>query len=464
MGDYLLWYAKKRDRLKSKPLYEEQDTDLAKMGGIWLLNQNGDYRGVSKKEFETSKPIPNCRIYVPDNLQSQGSANEPQPYVYNKKKYEPGANNHWKPNYPTGLDRLSKAGRLHEAKSSIRYRRFIDDFPLQARGNLWTDTLTGSFTEAKQYVVQTNPKVIERCLLLTTDPGDLVLDPTCGSGTTAYVAEKWGRRWITCDTSRIAVTLTKQRLMTASYDYFTLRHAPEGLRGGFSYKSVPHIMLKSIANNPDIDSIYDDFHPIIEAALSNLNASLKGTSEFAPIRGARKGKKIKVGSGEPMMEWEVPATWPEEWPDQTKMAFEAFHNARHTMQRKMDASIADHAEPETLYDKPEVDLNKLRITGPFSVEAVPNPTVFSLDRSQSSSDENIAVARSGETSRQNLWRDELLRTGIRGKGGQILYLTELETIPGLKHVHASGTFKGSGERVLVSFGPEHAALEQRQVP
>jgi adenine-specific DNA-methyltransferase len=305
------------------------------------------------------------------------------------------------------------------------------------------DDLAGA--SDKIYVVQTNQKVIERCLLMTTDPGDLVLDPTCGSGTTAYVAEKWGRRWITCDTSRVAVTLAKQRLMTASYDYYELRYPHEGLRGGFIWKTVPHVTLKSIANNPDIDAIYERLHPAVEQALAELNKALKAEAK----------------------EWEVPFDFPDGADPKAKPAFEAFHAARQAMQKAMDRSIADHADQETLYDQPAKSKSKLRITGPFSVEAVPFPTVQALDdESRRSRDGDFladaSIARSGESSRQHQWRDELLKTGIRGKGGQMLKFAELETLPGTKYLHGTGHTE-DGQRVVVHFGPEHAALEQRAV-
>ena len=336
---------------------------------------------------------------------------------------------------------------------------------MKARGNLWTDTLTGSFTEAKQYVVETSAKVIERCLLMTTDPGDLVLDPTCGSGATAFVAEKWGRRWITCDTSRVAIALAKQRLMTASFDYYALRYPHEGLKGGFDYETVPHITLKSIANNADIDAIHDEDHPKIAAALDALNAALTAAppKPLKPAQGARKGRPVDFATGETLREWEVPFDRPGDWPESAGQPFDAFHAARRAMQRRMDRSIADHAEQETLYDKPRIDKNRLRITGPFSVEAVPAPTVLSLDETLPAEEADSAVARSGETSRQSMWRDELLKTGVRGKGGDMMKFAEFETLPSTRYLHAGGSVAETGERVAVSFGPEHAALEQRQV-
>ena len=291
------------------------------------------------------------------------------------------------------------------------------------------------------YVVQTNERVIERCLLMATEPGDLVVDPTCGSGTTAFVAEKWGRRWITCDTSRVAVTLAKQRLMTASYDYFALKYPQEGLKSGFIYKTVPHVTLKSIANNPEIDEIYARMHPGIDAALGELNKALKQN----------------------LKEWEVPFDFSADWPEAAKKPFDAFHAARQAMQKKMDESIAAHAGQEILYDQPTVSKNKLRITGPFTVEAVPFATVLGLEEAEQPKDADVAVARSGATWRQSQWRDELLKAGIRGKGGQRIQLMDLAPLPGAKYIHAIGTVTETGDKVAVSFGPEHAALEQRQV-
>jgi DNA modification methylase len=252
--------------------------------------------------------------------------------------------------------------------------------------------ITGSFTEAKQYVVQTNPRVVERCISMTTDPGDLVLDPTCGSGTTAYVAEQWGRRWITCDTSRVAITLAKQRLMTAVFDYYELAHPEEGVSSGFKYKTVPHVTLKSIANNLE----------------------------------------IKEGM----------------------------------MREQIDAAIKKYADQETLYDQPYIDKKKVRVSGPFTVEAVPAPTVKSIDMIQEAPahyEADLLIARAGETRRQGEWRDELLKTGIRGKGGQRIEFSRVEPLAGTRWLHADAETKGDRpQRVVVSFGPEHAPLEQRQ--
>ena len=263
LGDYLLWYARDPERLKVRKLFEQQ----AAIPGEdrtpwWLLLPDGSYRGVNAAERRREVALPEgARLYKSDNLQSQGAAREAQPFRFEGKEYHPGANSHWKLNYPEGLERLAEAGRIQATATSLRYRRFASDFPYRELGNLWTDTTPGGFNEEKRYVVQTNTKVIERCLLLTSDPGDLVLDPTCGSGTTAWCAEKWGRRWITIDTSRVPLAIARQRLLTARLDYYRLKEPARGPAGGFEYQRrqnakgeevggiVPHITLESIAND-----------------------------------------------------------------------------------------------------------------------------------------------------------------------------------------------------------------------
>jgi adenine-specific DNA-methyltransferase len=263
-------------------------------------------------------------------------------------KYDCGEGRHWKTKNPEGLGKLAECGRLVGLASQLNYIRYYDDFPATPITNNWSDTGSAGFSSSdpKIYVIQTDTVAIQRCILMTTDPGDLIFDPTCGSGTTAYVAEQWGRRWITCDTSRVALTLAKQRLMTAVFDYYDLAHPQEGVGSGFKYKTVPHVTLKSIANNPD-------------------------------IRGGMTREQT-------------------------------------------DAAIARHAPQETLYDQPFVDKKKTRVSGPFTVEAVPAPVVKSVEELLEGAPQpaDASIARSGETLRQGGWRDELLRAGIRGKAGQ----------------------------------------------
>ncbi|MBK1720980.1 site-specific DNA-methyltransferase [Thiocystis violacea] len=442
--DFLVWYAKSRSNAKLNRLFLpksfEEDNNYA---AVQLAD--GRRRAVRAEDFSPDSST-GARLFAPNPMTSQsGGATTQFTFPYCGAEFQPGKGG-WKTN-ETGLTRLGLANRLVGIGATLRFIRFSDDFPCKPIIDIWDDTRQSGFGEQKVYAVQTSPKVIERCLLMATDPGDLILDPTCGSGTSAFVAEKWGRRWITCDTSRVALTLAKQRLLTASFDYYALRYPHEGLKAGFIYKTVPHVTLKSIANNPEIDEIHEAMHPSIDAALAALNASLR-TLNLVP---------------DEMKEWEVPFDFPPDWPESVRVPFDAFHAARQAMQRRMDASIAAHADQETLYDQPAPDKGKLRITGPFSVEAVPFPTVLSLDEARPPEEADAAVARSGESARQHEWRDELLKTGVRGKGGQVLAFAELETLPGTRHLHVSGTLAETGERAVVSFGPAHAALEQRQV-
>lgn len=264
LGDFLLWYARDKSQVRVHKIFREQAIEIGSGNATWILLPDGTYRGVKAAETRHEVPLPDgARLYFPDNIVSQGSASEPQPFVFEGVEYKPATSSHWKANYPTGMERLAQAGRIHAAKNkkSLRYRRFANDFAYQELGNIWTDTSTGQYTEEKIYAVQTPPKVIERCILMTTDPGDLVLDPTCGSGVTAYFAEQWGRRWITIDTSRVPLALTRQRLLTATFPFYDLIDAGRGPVGGFKYQRkqnrkgveiggiVPHITLESIAHN-----------------------------------------------------------------------------------------------------------------------------------------------------------------------------------------------------------------------
>jgi adenine-specific DNA-methyltransferase len=477
--DYVVVYARNRSKVKFRHLYREKEP-----GGFGAdkYQYTIDQLGRTQRASNPSNDMPNARLFSIDTLVSQRPPGD-FPVAFNGLILQPKTG-YWKTG-ELGFSRLIKCNRVLIGGSVLMYRRFFEDFPAVAYSNYWEDTSSGaSKVDPKVYVVQTATKVVERCILMFTDPGDLVLDPTCGSGTTAFAAERWGRRWITCDTSRVAVTLAKQRLMTASYDYFELAYPHEGLKGGFIYKTVPHVTLKSIANNADIDTIYERLHPAIDQALAALNQALAAHPPVEPLlvaEGVRKGQKLGFGKqGTALQEWEVPfpgeggtpqAVLPKGWPEALREPFDAFHAARQRMQAEMDRSIAANAESETLYDQPEKSKTKLRITGPFSVEAVPFPTVLSLEAAEGGATTTptedqayqTSIARSGETSRQQQWRDELLKTGIRGKGGQMLKFAELEVMAGTTCLHATGTLAETGERAVVSFGPEHGALEQRQV-
>jgi adenine-specific DNA-methyltransferase len=356
--------------------------ELGEGNAKWLLFEDFTYRGVSAAEKRGEAVVPkNALPYNPDNIISQGRAKEAQPFTFRRKTYDSwNKNSHWKASYPVGMDRLAKAGRIHVAENSIRYVRFHTDFAVGVHGNVWTDTGSGNFTDDKVYVVQTNTKVIERCLLMATDPGDLVLDPTCGSGTTAYVAEQWGRRWITIDTSRVSLALARARIMGARYPFYLLADSREGqlkeaeltrntpssqpvrgnIRQGFVYERVPHIMLETIANNAEIDVIWDRFQQALEPLREALNKTLN--------------KKW-----EEWEEWEIPREADAKWPDAAKQAHADWWQQRVARQKEIDASIAAKADSEYLYDKPYEDKRKVRVAGPFTVESLSPHRVLGVD-------------------------------------------------------------------------------------
>ncbi|MBI3410753.1 MAG: site-specific DNA-methyltransferase [Planctomycetes bacterium] len=392
VADYLVWHAKDRNRLKYRALFERKELGVGETTGErydQLCSKDGQTRRpMTAEERENPKLVPRgWSAYQLDNLTSGAfRQNTTVPYKFEGEVFHPGPNACWKTTVE-GLDRLAILGRLQKAGLTLRYARFLDDFPCTEVTNVWDDV---AGAPNKVYVVQTSPTVIQRCVLMTTDPGDLVFDPTCGSGTTAYVAEQWGRRWITCDTSRVAATLAKQRLMTAVFDYYELAHPDEGVGSGFKYKTVPHVTLKSIANN--------------------------------------------------------------EPPGQ-----------------------------ETLYDQPLLDSSRMRVTGPFTVEAVPAPAVRPLADpvgQVANLPADASIARSGPTLRQAEWRAELLQSGIRGKHKQRVEFSRVEPLGGTRWLQAEAETKAPSpptplpkgargdagpQRVVISFGPEHAPLEQRQV-
>ncbi|HHJ19287.1 MAG TPA: site-specific DNA-methyltransferase [Gammaproteobacteria bacterium] len=399
IADYILWYSKDKTQGKShSPLYEKE-FNLGEGNARWLLFEDFSYRGVSASEKRGETAIPEGAIpYKPDNIISQGKAKDPQPFEFQGKTYDSWhKNSHWKASYPIGMNRLARASRIHVAENSIQYIRFHTDFALSAHGNIWTDTGSGSFTDDKLYVVQTNVKIVERCLLMATDPGDLVLDPTCGSGTTAYVAEQWGRRWITIDTSRVALALARARIMGARYPFYLLADSQEGqqkeaeitrttpsqspthgnIRQGFVYERVPHITLKSIANNTEIDVIWEQFQEKLEPLCEQLNQAL----------------------GESWEEWEIPRELPEEirvnpsssvvqkegttdkhgWTQMVRELHKQWWDLRIERQKEIDASIAAKADYEYLYDKPYEDKKKVRVAGPFTVESLSPHRVMGVD-------------------------------------------------------------------------------------
>lgn len=407
--EYIVWYAKDKTQAKFRRLYTARD--LAGVGGSgfeYVHLADGSIRNLTESEKLGDETLPHgARAFRYNPLFSAKPG--PNDEIEIDGTRYPSGGNSWKVN-PARIPLLYKIGRVVRQKTRLVFLRYASDFDYVPITNIWSG-LGGA--PDKVYVVQTNPEVIKRCMLMTTDPGDLVLDPTCGSGTTAYVAENWGRRWITTDTSRVAITLAKQRLMASVFSYYDLAHQEEGVGSGFRYKSVPHITLKSIANNPEL----------------------------------REGMS----------------------------------------QDNIDAIITKYADPETLYDQPAINNTRARVSGPFTFEAVPAPTVRSLedidvrgtepesaaDKTQQSISDfrhaatpllDASVARSGATLRHTEWRDELLKTGLRGKGGNHIDFSRVEPLGGTRWLHADAETKGKvPERVVISFGPEHSLLDPRQV-
>ena len=269
VGDYLLWYSKNKNNIKYNALYKfKENKERGDEAYKFIELADGQRRIMTKDERDGVETIPaGAKIYRLGDLQSSGASKQETPFNFQGQIFKPNPNNHWKANYPTGMMRLDEARRIEPLGKNIYYVRYLSDNPLNPITNSWMDTGIAGFSSDKLYVVQTNQKVIERCMLMTTDPGDLVLDPTCGSGTTAYVAEQWGRRWITCDTSRVPLALARQRLLTATFPWYELDQPSRGPIGGFVYTrkqnrkgeeiggKVPRITLKSIANNEEPEMV-----------------------------------------------------------------------------------------------------------------------------------------------------------------------------------------------------------------
>ena len=368
--DYIIWYAKDKKQLKYRKLFLKKEFgDQYTTSFDCIELPNGTSRALTSEEKKNANIRPQGKIFRwGDPRRKSTSPSSVFEYKFDGEVFSPGAGMGWKTD-KNGLDNLRMAGRLGKNGSQLNYKRYLDDFPYTELLNVWTDTVN-SFLK-RTYVVETNPLIIQRCMLMSTDPGDLVLDPTCGGGSTAFVAEKWGRRWITCDTSRIAIALTKKRIMTSVFDYYRLAYPKIGINGGFCYDESQHITLKSIVNN-------------------------------------------------------------------------------------------NQASIEILYDRPISDKTKTRITGPFTIEAVPAPTVKSID--ELSEEINQKLSSKNAVSHQQQWREELYKTGIRGKNKQKIEFGRMETHPATRWLHADAETKEKNpKRVMISFGPEHAPLEQRQV-
>ena len=418
--DFALWYSKSKSSLKFRRLFSARPFDADNPGPYRVVETKGiklPLASFLQRGGELSDP--DVRILRMGDLTSQRQGRPSGelsamgfPLNFEYRTYRPPGTRGWSTT-KQGLERAVMANRLHGAETSISLVRYFDESPYIPLNSSWDDT-GGTLGTEKSYVVQTNTRVVERCILMSTDPGDLVLDPTCGSGTTAHVAEQWGRRWITIDTSRVALALARARVMGARYPYYLLADTLEGqqkeaeitrqapssqptygnIRQGFVYTRVPHITLKSIANNSEIDIVYERLQPKVEVELANLNTALEGhTTSFMVETGGRTGQEINftagsevaLPSGEPatanaLMEWEVPRNLPENWPESATAPHEAFWQARTARQKEIDASIAAKADFEYLYDKPYEDRTKVRVSGPFTVETLSPHRMVGFDQ------------------------------------------------------------------------------------
>ena len=398
-GDHLLWYAKHKEFLKYRDLVQPKKSPDQDEKSKYDQFETSDGRRTTLTQAKASldeRSFENGKIFRIDNIVSQGSSeNTTRFFQYQGREFDCGTNNHWKTSPAAGMPRLGMADRISiSAQGKLGYNRYFNDFQITRLTNLWTE-IGGSVqsrSDPKVYVVQTGTSLIERCVLMCTDPGDLVLDPTCGSGTTAYVAEQWGRRWITIDTSRVALALARARVMGVRYPYYLLADSRDGqlkeadvarsapseapthgnIRQGFVYERVPHIMLRSIANNAEIDVIWEEFQEILEPLRKRLNEALGKTWE----------------------EWEIPRDADNNWPGEAKKLHAQWWEQRIARQKEIDASIAAKADFEYLYDRPYEDRSKVRVAGPLTVESLSPHRVLGVDEDDELID-GIAESKNG---------------------------------------------------------------------
>lgn len=504
--DYIVWFARDKRVVKYRQIYREKV--LGEEGTTQYTNYRDRLTLRDGRLSSSPQDTPIADVFASDNLTSPTGAITTTFEVNTEGSTFKPKKGGWKTN-ALGMSRLKKSLRLKPIGNTLMYRRYLSDFGVSPINNLWRDVLFTGFAEDKTYVVQTAQRVIQRCILMTTDPGDLVLDPTCGSGTTAYVAEQWGRRWITMDTSRVALALARTRLMAARYPWYLLADSREGrakeaalthtvppetpvhddIRQGFVYERVPHITLKSIANNPLIDDIWEKWQPQVAGALDSINSELLGTPiTFDITAGARAGQTIwfdveveddrtAYGDEAPqagLEEWEVPREAPVDWPEEAKLALVSFWQARVARQREIDASIQARSTPENLYDKPYTDPARVRVAGPFTVESL-SPhrvlpasedelieTIDAADGARSAADADLA---GGDFAAIVI--DYLKAEGVKqqAKGDRITF-ESIAPWPG-DFIGASATFiegeNGPERRAAILIGPEYGTVGRQDL-
>jgi adenine-specific DNA-methyltransferase len=501
IGDNILWFAKHLESTKIRQLYAEK-SHVEDQNYRILEYPDLQISPMTREQQEGRQQLPqNARVLRFDNLTGQGSSDRETPFTLNGKRFEPPRNTHWKANYPTGMGRLAKANRLVGSAKTVSYRRYFNDYLVKPINTTWLDTGVSGFASDKLYVVQTLPDVVERCILMATDPGDLVLDPTCGSGTTATVAEQWGRRWITIDTSRVALALARARIMGARYPYYLLADSSEGqrkegevthtppketpthrdIRHGFVYERVPHITLKSIANNAEIDVIWEKWQETLEPLRARLNAALGRAAPHPgplPASGEREGPAKREGEGQhaPWEEWEIPREPGSGWPEEAVKLHAEWWAARIARQKEIDASIAAKAEFEYLYDRPYPDNSRVRVAGPFTVESLSPHRVMAVDEDDSLIDSiDLAEPGAGWNDFAQMVLDNLKTSGVQQahKEDRIIF-TALTPWPGNlvcaegRYLEggqearsadgATGTSTGIERRAAIFLGPEFGTV------
>jgi adenine-specific DNA-methyltransferase len=463
VSDYIVWYAKNKEQLKfRKPLLSKLQGEGSSTGERYSEVYESDtavFRSLTKEERDDPQLIPKkSKTFQYDNLVSSGYT--PTcifPIPFQGQSFTPGGGRSWKTN-EDGIKRLIIAGRIGCTGKSVRYRRFLEDYPGYEASNIWLDIAVRT---DKQYVVETSTAAIQRCILMTSDPGDLVLDPTCGSGTTAYVAEQLGRRWITVDTSRVALALARSRVMGAKYPFYLLADSREGqlkeaeiarsmpsnqvthgnLRHGFVYDRVPHITLKSIANNTEIDVIWENWQKMLEPLREGLNKALKKTWK----------------------EWEIPREADSIWSSEGKKLHADWWKARIGRQQEIDASIAAKAEFEYLYDKPYEDKKKVRVAGPFTVESLTPHRTLTINEEGDAVD--LTESRLGYTAKKNF--AELILENLRTAGVQQAHKEDKINFSSLApwagtYLCAEGYYQegDKAKRVAIFIGPEFGTVQR----
>lgn len=437
VSDYLLWYAKDSDRMKYHPLYaqwNERTPDPLLKSYTQVELSDGTRRGMTKEEVDNPALLPMKSLRFRAILAtSQTPSDATYPYKFEGQAFIPSSGRGWVASRE-GLDRLAKQNRLIGGNTTLNYIRYASDFPGRALTNIWTDTGRGG--SGKMYVVETNPKVIQRCMLMTTDPGDLVLDPTCGSGTTAYVAEQWGRRWITVDTSRVALALARTRLMSAKYPYYCLKDT-DNIKQGFAYKMTAEINLSDMANNTEIDDIHAAYVKKLDPLLEILNANYK------------EGK---------WEEWEVPTETDPKWNPEFQKLHRQWLSLKRERQREMDASTQKRAKNEILYDQPYEDRKRVRVTGPFTMESLSPHLVLDPSETEAAAPKSTASKTSQD------YHQHILEHLKIAKDQRITF-DWLQAYPG-EWIHAEGVWtdnNGNTQSIAISIGPEYDTIGRQWI-